>query len=261
MCTDCGCSDVKSVELEGTTIALESPDRSPRTLDIHQRLLSKNDRFSRQNRDRLQSLGLLTLNIMSSPGSGKTALIERTAEMLAREGKRVGAIVGDLATENDARRLRAAGAEAVQITTGTACHLEAEAIGRALDRLPLETLDVLAIENVGNLVCPAAYDLGETLRVVLLSVTEGEDKPLKYPTAFRAADVVVLTKVDIAEVVGFEREEVLGNIRRMAAQAEVVEVSARSGVGMDEWMDFLRSQKSHGRESNLFARSSMGESN
>ncbi len=238
MCTDCGCSDVKSVELEGTTIALESPDRSPRTLDVHQRLLSKNDRFAQHNRDRLKSLGLLTLNIMSSPGSGKTALIERTAERLAREGKRGGAIVGDLATENDARRLRAAGAEAVQITTGTACHLEAEAIGCAMDRLSLETLDVLAIENVGNLVCPAAYDLGEMLRVVLLSVTEGEDKPLKYPTAFEAADVVVLTKVDIAEAVGFEREEVLGNIRRMAGQAEVIEVSARSGVGMDEWIAF-----------------------
>ena len=160
-------------------------------------------------------------------------------EYAAREGaERIeklplleGAIVGDLATENDARGLRAAGAEAVQITTGTACHLEAEAIGRAMDRLPLETLDVLAIENVGEFSLSGGLRFWETPRVVLLSVTEGEDKPLKYPTVFRAADVVVLTKVDIAEAVVFEREEVLGTIRRMAAQAEVIEVSVRSGVG------------------------------
>ena len=195
---------------------------------------------------------------MSSPGSGKTALVEATAKAWPKEGGKVGAIVGDLATENDALRLRSAGTTALQITTGTACHLEAEAIAHALSHLDLGELDLLAIENVGNLVCPAAYDLGETLRVVLLSVTEGEDKPLKYPTAFRAADIVVLTKVDIAEAVGFQREEALGNIRRMAPQAEVLEVSVRSGVGMDKWMAILQSQKSCSKESNLTRRSTMG---
>ncbi len=241
MCTDCGCSEVKSVLLEGVEIVQHSHDRSPHTLEVHQRLLSKNDRFAQQNRDRLQSLGLLTLNIMSSPGSGKTALIERTAELLALEGKRVGAIVGDLATENDARRLRSAGAIALQITTGTACHLEAEAISHAISHLHLDELDLLAIENVGNLVCPAAYDLGETLRVVLLSVTEGEDKPLKYPTAFQSADVVVLTKTDIAEAVRFDRETAIANIHRMAPQAKVFELSARTGAGMSNWLEFLQS--------------------
>ena len=166
MCTHCGCT--------------------PRhTLEIQTRLLSKNNRVAQQNRDRFQQLGLLTLNLLSSPGSGKTALIEQTAKLWPHG---IGAIVGDLATDNDARRLKAAGTTAHQIMTGTACHLDAEGIAHALTHLNLDNLDLLVIENVGNLVCPAAFDLGEALRVVLLSVTEGEDKPLKYPTAFQSAD-------------------------------------------------------------------------
>ena len=243
MCTDCGCSDVKAPLLEGVATPQHFHARSPQTLEIHQRLLSKNDRFAEQNRDRLQALELLTLNLMSSPGSGKTALVEATATAWQKEGRKVGAIVGDLATENDARRLRAAGATALQITTGTACHLEAAAIAHVLSHLHLDELDLLAIENVGNLVCPAAYDLGETLRVVLLSVTEGEDKPLKYPTAFRSADVVVLTKTDISDAVGFDRETAIANIHRMAPQAKVFELSSRTGAGMTDWLEFLRSQQ------------------
>jgi hydrogenase nickel incorporation protein HypB len=180
--------------------------------------------------------------MLSSPGSGKTTLIEQTAKAWGNQAHRIGVIVGDLATENDAQRLRAAGATALQITTGTACHLEGDGIAHALSHLDLAALELVMIENVGNLVCPAAYDLGETLRVVLLSVTEGEDKPLKYPTAFHSADVVMLTKLDIADAVGFDRETAIANIHRMAPQAYLVEVSARNGFGMDTWLDYLRSQ-------------------
>ena len=148
-------------------------------------------------------------------------------------------VVGDLATDNDARRLRETGAPVVQVTTGTVCHLEAEMVARAVDELGPGGLDLLFIENVGNLVCPASYDLGEDLRVVLLAVTEGEDKPLKYPVAFQGAAVVVVSKIDLAEAVGFDREAALRNIRRAAPEAMILEVSARTGRGMQPWYDFL----------------------
>ena len=226
------------------------PDR-PHTVDIRERLLSKNDRVALQNRESFQSRGLLVLNLLSSPGSGKTTLIERMVSAQGHHAPRIGVIVGDLATENDAQRIRAAGATALQITTGTACHLEADMVAQAASHLDLGNLDLLVIENVGNLVCPAAYDLGETLRVVLLSVTEGEDKPLKYPTAFQSADVVLLTKVDIAEAVGFDRETAIANIRRMAPQARLFELSARSGEGMGDWLMYLRSQQVHVKQQPL----------
>jgi hydrogenase nickel incorporation protein HypB len=156
---------------------------------------------------------------------------------------RVGAIVGGLATDNDAQRLRAAGLPVVQISTGTMCHLEADMIARAMGSLDLDALDLLIIENVGNLVCPAGYDLGEHLRVVLLSVTEGEDKPLKYPPVFHSADVALLTKLDLAVAVGFDRAAALANLRRVSHHARVLEVSARSGEGMDSWVQFLAEQQ------------------
>ncbi len=241
MCTDCGCSQVDKAVLH----IVHEPhhhEHAPHThtLEVRERLLSKNDYFASQNRALFQSYGLLVLNILSSPGSGKTTLIEQMAKARGDRAAQVGVIVGDLATENDAQRLRAAGATALQITTGTACHLEANSVAHAAAHLDLAKLDLLVIENVGNLVCPAAYDLGETLRVVLLSVTEGEDKPLKYPTAFQSADVVLLTKLDIAEAVGFDRETAISNIRRMAPQAQLFEVSARSDLGMDAWLIYLQ---------------------
>jgi hydrogenase nickel incorporation protein HypB len=245
MCTNCGCSLTEAAVLhtgDHSHPEHHSHDHSSRTLAVHERLLSKNDRFALQNRDRFQSFGLLALNILSSPGSGKTTLIEQTAKAWENQARRIGVIVGDLATENDAQRLRTAGATALQITTGTACHLEGDGVAHALSHLDLAALDLVIIENVGNLVCPAAYDLGETLRVVLLSVTEGEDKPLKYPTAFQSADVVILSKLDIAEAVGFDRETAIANIHRMAPQARLFEVSARNGFGMKMWLDYLRLQ-------------------
>jgi hydrogenase nickel incorporation protein HypB len=203
-------------------------------VEIGLSILDKNDRLAERNRGYFMAKGLLVLNVVSSPGSGKTAFLERTVKNSANRLK-IGVIVGDLETENDAVRLRGAGAQAVQITTGTVCHLEAEMVARAAGKLPLDELDVLVIENVGNLVCPAAYDLGENLRVVLLSVTEGEDKPLKYTTMFKPADAVIVSKIDIAEVAGFDREKALSNIRRVAPQATIFEVSARTGAGMENW--------------------------
>lgn len=233
MCTDCGCSSLPQVS--------STAELTPRHLKVHHGLLTKNDRLAEDNRQRFQQVGLLTLNILSSPGSGKTTLIEKTAQRWPSPQK-IGTIVGDLATDHDAQRLHAAGVNAVQIMTGGACHLEAEAIAHTLTHLNLDALDLLFIENVGNLVCPAAYDLGEALRVVLLSVTEGEDKPLKYPTAFQSADIVVLTKMDIAHAVGFDRQMAVTNIGKMAPQAQLLEVSARTGTGMTNWLNLLTTQ-------------------
>jgi hydrogenase nickel incorporation protein HypB len=196
-------------------------------LEVHQSLLQKNDRLAERNRGYFRAKNWLVLNVLSSPGSGKTTLVQKTAEHL-RGRLRVGVVVGDLATDNDAARLRAAGIPVVQITTGTLCQSE--------------PLDLLIIENVGNLVCPAAYDLGEHLRVVLLSVTEGEDKPLKYPPVFHSAHAALVTKMDLAQAAGFDRESALANLRRISHHARIFELSARTGQGMDEWCDFLAQQ-------------------
>ena len=186
-----------------------------------------------------EAFRLFVLNVVSSPGSGKTTLLTRTIERLAPE-VRMGVIVGDLETDNDARRLRTTGAPVVQISTGTLCHLDAEMVARAAGTMPLADLDLLVVENVGNLVCPAEFDLGESLRVALLSVTEGEDKPLKYPPIFRRADVVLVTKTDLAEVCEFDRATATANIRRVSPLARVFEVSARTGDGMDAWCAYLK---------------------
>jgi hydrogenase nickel incorporation protein HypB len=183
----------------------------------------------------------LALNVVSSPGSGKTTLIKETAGMLAGR-LRAGVIVGDLATDNDAAQLRAAGVTVVQITTGTLCHLDAEMVSKAAAQLDLDRLEVLIIENVGNLVCPADFDLGEDLRVVLLSVTEGEDKPLKYPPLFHSASVAVVTKGDLAAAAGFQREQALANLHRISHHARIFELSAKTGEGMARWVEFLVEQ-------------------
>jgi hydrogenase nickel incorporation protein HypB len=208
------------------------------TIPVERALLEKNDTLAERNRELFRAHGLLVLNVLSAPGSGKTTLIQKTAEALAGRC-RLGVVVGDLATDNDAARLRAAGVPVVQITTGTVCHLEADMVARAVAQLDLDALDVLVIENVGNLVCPADFDLGEELRVVLLSVTEGEDKPVKYPPLFHSANIVVITKTDLAEAAGFEREKAWRHLRRVSHHAEVFEVSARTGRGMREWTDYV----------------------
>ena len=211
-----------------------------RVVQVQKSLMVHNDGVAAANREAFR--GSLVLNVVSSPGSGKTALLERTVRDLAGDLS-VAIVVGDLETDNDAERLHAAGAPSVQIVTGTVCHLEAEMVARAVDQLELDGLDLLVIENVGNLVCPAAWDLGEDLRITLLSVTEGEDKPLKYPRIFKDADAVVINKIDIAEVVGFDRERALDSVRKVAPGATVFELSARTGEGVGAWLDFLRAQR------------------
>ncbi|HEY1986975.1 MAG TPA: hydrogenase nickel incorporation protein HypB [Terracidiphilus sp.] len=217
-----------------------------RIVELRQGILKKNDELARGLRDRFEAAGVLVLNLVSSPGTGKTAFLERTLRQLREQGSRVAALVGDLETDNDARRLAASGAPVRQINTHGICHLEAEMVSRHLEDwegVELGGLDYLFIENVGNLVCPSSYDLGEKVRVALLSVTEGEDKPLKYPTLFNSADAAVLTKIDIAEAVGFEREAALRNIRAIRPDIRIFETSAKTGLGMNPWLDYLAEEK------------------
>jgi hydrogenase nickel incorporation protein HypB len=216
---------------------------NPRIVEIRQNVLKKNDLLARQLRKRFQESGVYVVNMVSSPGAGKTTLL---TEMLTRLGERyrVAALVGDLATENDAARLRQSGAKVRQITTGTVCHLEAEMIERTLDEWDLAELDFLFIENVGNLVCPASYDLGENQRVVLFSVTEGEDKPVKYPTIVNSADVAIITKIDLTEAVGFQRERCYEALNEVRPGIPIFEVSVRTGEGIDAWISRLEANKS-----------------
>jgi hydrogenase nickel incorporation protein HypB len=250
MCKECGCGfgddDVKigahSHEHEHAHSHHDhGHSHGIKTLDLNRSLMEKNDRLAERNRGFFRAKKLLVLNVVSSPGSGKTTFIRETAAQLA--GKlRVGVIVGDLATDNDAARLRTAGVPVVQITTGTVCHLDANMVSQATNQLDLDKLDVLVIENVGNLVCPADYDLGEDLRVVLLSVTEGEDKPLKYPPMFHSANAAIITKTDMASAADFNGDLALANLRRVSHHARIFELSAKTGDGMKAWLDFLVEQ-------------------
>jgi hydrogenase nickel incorporation protein HypB len=214
-----------------------------RIVELRKGILKKNDELAAGLRQRFASAGVLVLNLVSSPGTGKTAFLERTLKALREGGARVAALVGDLETDNDARRLEASGAPVRQINTHGICHLEAEMVSKHLEGWDLAGLDYLFIENVGNLVCPSSYDLGEKVRVALLSVTEGEDKPLKYPTLFNSADAAVITKIDLAEPCEFDREAALKNIRAIRPGIRVFETSAKSGAGMTEWLEYLKEQR------------------
>ncbi len=211
---------------------------TPRLLEIRQGVLSKNDRLAAELRQRFHAAGVFVVNLLSSPGAGKTRLLEETLRRMGTD-LRVAALVGDLATDNDALRLARSGAPVRQIQTGDMCHLEAHLVEQHLDGWNLDDLDVLFIENVGNLVCPTGYDLGEAARAVLLSVTEGEDKPLKYPGAFVSADCVVITKMDLAEAVEFDQRAAEANIASVHPGVPIVYTSARTGAGLDAWMEWL----------------------
>ena len=213
----------------------------PRLVEVRQNVLKQNDLLARSLRRRYHEAGVYVVSLVSSPGTGKTAFLEKMLTLL-RPRHRVAALVGDLATENDAARLARSGAPVKQITTGTVCHLDATMVESALEEWNLEELDMLFIENVGNLVCPSSYDLGEDLRLVLLSVTEGEDKPLKYPTIFNTADVAVITKIDIAEAVEFDLKAAHDHIQRVRPGMQVFEVSAKTGEGMEQWLQFLETR-------------------
>ncbi len=215
---------------------------TPRVLEVRKNVLKHNDELARALRGRFRESGVFVASLESSPGAGKTALLERMLSLLARE-HRVAALVGDLATENDAARLARSGAPVRQITTGTVCHLDAQMVETALEGWDLRGLDFLFVENVGNLVCPASYDLGENLRLVLLSVTEGEDKPLKYPTIFNTADAAVITKIDLAEAAEFDAEAAQRNMRAARPGLPIIATSAKTGRGMDDLLRFMREQR------------------
>jgi hydrogenase nickel incorporation protein HypB len=218
----------------------------PRLVEVRQHILKHNDVAARALRERFRAAGTYVVSLVSSPGAGKTAFLESVLTGL-RERCRVAALVGDLATDNDARRLARSHVPVKQITTGTVCHLDADMVARALEEWRLEQIDLLFIENVGNLVCPASFDLGEELRLVLFSVTEGEDKPLKYPTIFNTADVALITKTDLAIAVDFDVSAARRSIQAVRPGMTVFEVSSKTGAGMDAWLDFLLARRSGAR--------------
>ncbi len=219
-----------------------------RIVEVRAGILKKNDELARALRTRFEEAGVYVVNLVSSPGTGKTQFLERTLSDLVGAGARAAALVGDLETDNDAKRLARSGAPVKQINTHGRCHLEAEMIGAFLDDWDLASMDYLFIENVGNLVCPASYDLGEALRVALLSVTEGEDKPLKYPTMFNSADVALITKMDIAEACEFDRDAAHAAIHEVRPGMTILEVSSKRGTGIDEWMTMLHDRRAAWRE-------------
>ena len=249
MCDTCGCNVTDGnrhlVEGDGKLAQTESGREA---ISVLQGLLTENDHIAAHNREHFDRHAVLALNLMSSPGSGKTRLLEETITALG-DTLRVAVVEGDLETENDAQRIRDKGVPAVQITTGTACHLDAHMVHKALHELNLDDVDILFIENVGNLVCPASFDLGQHRNVTLLSVTEGDDKPAKYPVMFRAADLMLVSKSDLLAMLDdFSPEKAERHLRELASQAPVHTLSARSGDGMQAWLDWLRQEHTAMRE-------------
>ena len=225
MCETCGCGDPEIVPIE-----------------VQERILSDNDAQAAHNRSHFEGLGVLAINVMGSPGAGKTAVLEATAK--ASSGRlKLGAVSGDLATDRDADRLNASGIVSATITTGSACHLDARLVHHALHHFPSTDRDIFFIENVGNLVCPAIYDLGQAANVVVLSVTEGEDKPLKYPVMFQKADLVLLTKVDLIPHLDFDVESVKDALARVMPEPKLLAVSAKTGEGVEQWLDWLEARR------------------
>jgi hydrogenase nickel incorporation protein HypB len=231
MCVSCGCGDAEIVPVH-----------------VHDAILAGNDKTARHNRAHFAERGVLAVNLMGSPGAGKTAVLEATARLLAGQ-QRLGALAGDLATDYDAARLQAAGIVARSITTGSACHLDAAMVHQGLHEIPWRELDYLFIENVGNLVCPAVYDLGQAVNVVALSVTEGEDKPVKYPVMFHKADLVLITKVDLLpHLPNVSLAKITDALARVMPQPAYLPVSAVTGEGMREWVHWLAGARQHERE-------------
>jgi len=223
MCDTCGCGDHELVPVE-----------------LHEKILAGNDHTAAHNREHFRAAGVVAVNLMGSPGAGKTAVLEATARRL--DG-RLGALAGDLATEHDAERLRKAGIAAHSITTGSACHLDAAMVHRALHHFPWRGLEYLFIENVGNLVCPAIYDLGQAANVVALAVTEGEDKPLKYPVMFRAADLVLITKIDLLpHLSGISIDTIAANLGRVMPVPAFLPISSQTGEGVEAWLAWLHAR-------------------
>lgn len=235
MCGTCGCN----VKPGKATHSAQDESIQNESIEVLQSLLQANDEQAHHNREHFDRHGVLAINLMSSPGAGKTSLLEATIDEVG-QNFRIAVVEGDLETENDAARIRKKGVPAVQISTGTACHLDADMVHAALHTLDLDAVDILFIENVGNLVCPASFDLGQHLNVALLSTPEGHDKPAKYPVMFRAADLVVLSKSDLLGILDdFDPAEARDCIRRLATDVSVIELSAKSGAGIALWSDWI----------------------
>lgn len=244
MCDTCGCNLTEG----NRDLAEQANVHGHTAVNVLSDLMSANDRQAEHNRNHLESHGVFAVNLMSSPGAGKTALLEATIAALAPE-LRIAVIEGDLETENDAARIRQHGVPAVQITTGSACHLDAFLVHDALHQLDMDAVDLLFIENVGNLVCPASFDLGQHRNVALLSVTEGEDKPAKYPVVFRAADAVVISKVDLIELIDdFDPQIAAGYIRALGRDIPLLQTAARKRLAIDSWLEWLRHEVAGHRE-------------
>ena len=225
MCEECGCS-------------INHKEDTHKEVVIFKKVLEKNDHQAEENRRHFEEHGVFAINLMSSPGAGKTSLLERTIELM--KDLRLGVIEGDLETDRDAQRIRAKGAPAVQISTGSACHLDAFMVHKGIHDLPLEELDLVFIENVGNLVCPASYDVGAHMNVVLLSVVEGDDKPEKYPVMFKGAQLMVITKIDLLPFVDFNIERAINSARKVNPHMDIIRLSAKTGEGMEDWLDYIR---------------------
>ena len=226
MCKDCGCS-------------ITHHDEKPeiKTTQVIKNILDKNDEQARHNREHFEEHGVFAINIMSSPGAGKTSFLESTIDLL--QGYKIAVIEGDLETDNDAQRIRNKGVPAVQITTGQACHLDAFMVHKALHELSLDNLDILFIENVGNLVCPASYDIGTHLNVVMLSVVEGEDKPEKYPVMFSIADILIINKLDLAPYVDFDMKKMIKSAKKVKPNIDIIALSSKTKEGFSDWIDYL----------------------
>ncbi len=240
MCDTCGCNVTHgNAHLLQPGGKLERTDSGHESVSVLRGLLAENDRTASHNRQHFDKHGVLAINLMSSPGAGKTALLEATIDALGKD-LALAVIEGDLETENDAERIRRRGVKAVQITTGSACHLDAHMVHDALHQLDLAGLDIVFIENVGNLVCPASFDLGQHHNVTLLSVPEGDDKPAKYPVMFRAADLVLLSKSDLLPVLDdFQPDNARRHLQALASSAPIIEISSKTGDGMDSWLHWL----------------------
>ncbi len=243
MCDSCGCNITHGNEdLIRPGGKLHKTESGKEAVSVLHSLLHENDHTAKHNRDHFDQHKVLAINLMSSPGAGKTALLEATIQLLDK-GIRIAVIEGDLETENDAERIRKHGVKAIQIATGSACHLDAHMIHQALHNLDLEEFDIVFIENVGNLVCPASFDLGQHLNVTLLSVPEGDDKPAKYPVMFRASDLVMISKSDLLPILDdFKPDRAKNYLRDIASTAPVMELSSKDKSGMAEWIEWIKQQ-------------------
>ncbi len=248
MCRDCGCSITDHEHNHEHEHHHHHTHSNPtledkKTVEVLTKILDANDKQAQSNREHFEKHGVLAINLMSSPGAGKTTLLEKTIELLGNELK-IGVIEGDLETNRDAERIKNKGAPAYQITTGQACHLDAFMVHEGIHHLPLEELDVVFIENVGNLVCPASYDVGAHIDVVLLSTTEGDDKPEKYPVMFRSAELMLITKIDLLPYMDFDVERAIKSARKVNPKLDIIKISSKTGEGFDRWLEFIKSKRS-----------------